>query len=104
MLKLFYRKNKEEPVMMYPFMTLNDGTEIVHSEMRPDGQVKVYMETPDERVCFKHATCYLPSYTWEDIYEYSQEEISRLQEIIQSTAHLILEFSQEGGFANASNL
>lgn len=104
MLKLFYRKNKEEPVMMYPFMTLNDGTEIVHSEMRPDGQVKVYMETPDERVCFKHATCYLPSYTWEDIYEYSQEEISRLQEIIQSTAHLILEFAQEGGFANASNL
>ena len=30
--------------MMYPFMTLDDGTEIVHSEMREDGTVKVYIE------------------------------------------------------------
>lgn len=90
--------------MMYPFMTLNDDTEIVHSDMQPDGQVKVYIETPDEKVCFKHATCYLPGYRWEDIFEYSESEIERFQEIIQSTAHLILEFSQEGGFANAANL
>ena len=34
--------------MMYPFMTLNDDTEITHSEMKPDGKVKVYIETPDE--------------------------------------------------------
>ena len=27
--------------MMYPFMTLNDDTEITHSEMREDGRVKV---------------------------------------------------------------
>ena len=33
--------------MMYPFMTLDDGTEIVHSEMREDGRVKVYLEKPD---------------------------------------------------------
>ena len=26
--------------MMYPFMTLNDNTEITHSEMKPDGSVK----------------------------------------------------------------
>ena len=32
--------------MMYPYMTLNDDTEITHSEMYPDG--KVYIETPDE--------------------------------------------------------
>ena len=29
--------------MMYPFMTLNDNTEITHSEMKPDGKVKVYI-------------------------------------------------------------
>ena len=34
--------------MMYPFMTLNDDTEITHSEMKIDGTVKVYIETPDE--------------------------------------------------------
>lgn len=48
--------------MMYPFITLNDNTEIVHSEMKPDGKVKVYIETPDEQYCFRHATCWLPDY------------------------------------------
>ena len=88
--------------MMYPFITLNDDTEIVHSEMKPDGRVKVYIERPDEKYGFRHATCWLPDYTWEDIYQFSDEEINRLQKIIESTAHLIMEFSQEGGFENAS--
>ena len=30
--------------MMYPYMTLNDDTEITHSEMKDDGSVKVYIE------------------------------------------------------------
>lgn len=90
--------------MMYPFMTLNDETEIVHSEMKPDGRVKVYIEKPDEKICFRHATCWLPQYTWEEIYGFSKEEIQKYQEIIESMAHLIMEFSQEGGFQNASNL
>lgn len=34
--------------MIYPFMTLEDDTEITHSEMLPNGEVKVYVETPDE--------------------------------------------------------
>ena len=90
--------------MMYPFLTLDDDTEIVHSDMNSKGTVKVYIEKPDAKDCFHHATCYLPAYEWEDIYGFSDEEISRYLEIIQSTAHLILEFAQEGGFANASNL
>ncbi len=95
---------KEIFIMMYPFMTLNDDTEITHSEMKPDGKVKVYIETPDEKYCFRHATCWLPAYKWEDIYHFSETDIAKFQEIIESTAHLILEFSQEGGFCNAANL
>ena len=38
--------------MMYPFMTLDDNTEVVHSEMLPDGRVKVYFEKPDAKDCF----------------------------------------------------
>lgn len=87
--------------MMYPYMTLNDDTEITHSEMKPDGRVKVYIETPDEKVCFRHATCWLPEYKWEDIYKYTDEEIEYFREIIESMSHLILEFSQKGGFTNA---
>ena len=89
--------------MMYPFLTLDDGTEIVHSEMRSDGTVKVYMERPDEKDGFHYATCYLPSYTWEDIFGFSQANINRYLEVIQSTAHLILQFSQEGGFDSAAS-
>ncbi|WP_368196982.1 hypothetical protein [Blautia wexlerae] len=44
-------------IMMYPFMTLNDDTEITHSEMKADGKVKVYIETPDEFGGFHNATC-----------------------------------------------
>ena len=88
---------------MYPFLTLNDETEIVHSEMKEDGSVKVYMERPDEKLCFKHATCYLPAYTWEDIVGFTQDEIAYFQEVIESTAHLILRFAQGGGVENAAN-
>ena len=90
--------------MMYPFLTLDDATEIVHSEMRPDGRVKVYLEKPDAKDCFHHATCYLPGYEWEDVSGFTVEEMERYQEVLQSTAHLILQFSQEGGFENASGL
>ncbi len=88
--------------MIYPFITLNDVTEIVHSDMQKDGTVKVYIEKPDEEYCFRHATCWIPQYKWEDIYQFDDEDIKRFQEIIQSTAHLIMEFSRAGGFENAS--
>lgn len=88
--------------MMYPFMTLNDNTEITHSDMKADGQVKVYIETPNETYCFRHATCWLPEYRWEDVYQYSDDDLKKFEEIIRSTSHLIMEFSQEGGFDNAS--
>lgn len=55
-------KERSADFMMYPFLTLDDKTEIVHSEMYMNGSVKVYMERPDERDCFHYATCYLPEY------------------------------------------
>ena len=81
--------------MIYPFLTLDDQTEIVHSEMLDDGRVKVYIEKPDEKDCFHHATCYLPGYQWEDIYGFTQLEIDRYLEVIQSTAHLIQKYGKE---------
>ena len=88
--------------MMYPFMTLDDGTEIVHSEKLADGRVKVYMERPDAKDCFHHATCYLPAYQWEDVFGFSAGDMARLGHVLESTAHLILEFAETGGFDNAS--
>ena len=89
--------------MMYPFLTLNDETEITHSEMKEDGQVKVYIETPDIKDGFHNAVCWLPAYKWEKINGYSETEMAFFQELIQDNAHAILDFSQNGGVLNASN-
>ncbi len=89
--------------MMYQFMTLDDNTEIVHSEMKANGSVKVYLERPDAKDGFHHATCWLPGYQWEDIFGFSSTDVARFQEVIQSTAHLILQFAKEGGFDHAAN-
>ncbi len=88
--------------MMYPFLQIDGNTEIVHSEMLPGGEVKVYVEKPDEKDGFHHGECYLPSYRWEKVFGFTAQEIARYQEVIESTAHLIMEFSQKGGFENAS--
>lgn len=89
--------------MLYPYMTLNDDTEIVHSEMRPDGRVKVCIERPDEKDGFHHATCYLPQYEWEDIYGFSNEDMDFFRKFVRNNAHVIIELSQEGNFRDASN-
>lgn len=89
---------------MYPFLTLDDKTEIVHSEMHSDGSVKVYVEKPDEKDFFHNAVCYVPGYQREESNSFSQEELARYDKVIRSTAHLILEFSQRGGLMNAANL
>ena len=87
---------------MYPFMTLNDDTEITHSEMREDGRVKVYIETPDENDGFHNAVCWLPDYTWEQINGYSESQMQYFRELLRNNAHLILEFSQDGGVLSAT--
>lgn len=88
--------------MTYPFLTLADDTEFVHSEMGADGRVRVDIERPDAKLCFKTASCWLPDYTWENVVGFSQDEVSGLQEVIESCAHLIIEFAQTGGFDHAS--
>lgn len=81
--------------MMYPFLTLDDGTEIVHSEMLPEGRVKAYMERPDEKLGFLHATCFLLGYEWEDIAGFSEAEMERLRGVLHSNFNLILQLAQK---------
>lgn len=61
--------------MVYPYATLSDTTEVVHSEMRADGRVKVYIEKAVYDG-FHNATCYLPDYTWENIDGFSDDEMN----------------------------
>ena len=87
--------------MMYKFIELPDKTEITHSDMREDGTVKVCVERPVDGD-FKTAYCELPGYRWYDVDGYTKEELDEQQKTIESLAHLIIRFSRNGGFANAS--
>ena len=88
--------------MIYKFMTTEDNAEIVHSELKEDGTVMVYVEKPAIKDCFHHMKCLLPSYSIKEVFGFSEEEIARYMDVIKSTSNLILEFSKHGGFENAS--
>lgn len=67
--------------MMYPYMTLADETEIVHSQViEEDGKKKVIVnfERPTEDG-FDSARCELPDYKWTEREGYSDEEIAFLK-------------------------
>ena len=92
--------------MMYLFMQLEDKTEIVHSHiMNTDhGEiVKVYIERPIMGG-FMSAACYLPEYRWEDIDGFNEDDINKYQELLESTAHLIIRFAKQGGLGNAASI
>ena len=80
-------------------MTLEDNTEIVHSECYLEGgreRVKVEIEKPVFGG-FASAECVLPDYEWKDINGFRDGEISKFQEIIESMSHIIIRLAKEGG-------
>lgn len=85
--------------MMYPYMTLADETEIVHSHMIDDNGVKkvlVHFERPTADG-FDSARCELPSYQWVSREGYSDEEIALFEQLLHSNAHLIYKYAECGG-------
>ena len=89
--------------MMYPYMTLDDGTEIVHSQLiSKDGtdHVIVHFERPTEDG-FDDARCELPSYTWTDVHGFSKEELALFDEMVRANAHLFYKYAACGGIESA---
>ena len=88
--------------MMYPFMKLDDETEVVHSDVYGKNEtVKVYFERPVEGG-FCSAECYLPSYEWANINGFTKKEIAQYQNLVESTAHVIIQLAREGGLEHAA--
>ena len=81
--------------MIYKFMTTEDNAEIVHSELKEDGTVMVYVEKPDIKDCFHHMRCSIPSYSIKEVLGFSEEETQRYMDVIKSNSHLIMESSKE---------
>ena len=89
--------------MMYPYLTLDDGTEITHSQVLENGRIKVYVETPVGDG-FHNATCYLPGYEWSNISGYSKEEMIFYDRLVKENSHLILELASEREFQGKEGL
>lgn len=86
--------------MVYPYMTLADGTEIVHTQVfEEDGiqKVEVHFERPSETNCFDTARCQLPSYTWVIREGFSDEEMAIFDQFMHSNAHLFYKYGASGG-------
>lgn len=92
-------KRKGRKDMMYPYMTLYDETEIVHSQIIEENNVQkviVHFERPTEDG-FDSARCELPEYKWIQKEGYSEEEIALFEQLLQSNAHLLYKYAAEGG-------
>lgn len=85
--------------MMYPYITLADDTEIVHSHIiERDGEkmVEVHFERPTEDG-FSSARCVLPMYQWEFNEGFTDEEVAFFNEFLQNNAHLLYRYAAQGG-------
>lgn len=85
--------------MIYPYITLADGTEIVHTHILNENgqpQVEVHFERPSDDG-FESARCVLPSYEWIIRDGFSDLEIKNFEEILRHNAHLIFKFAGNGG-------
>lgn len=85
--------------MMYPYMTLADETEIVHSQIiEENGEKKVivHFERPTDDG-FDSARCELPSYKWLFRNGYSDQEITFFEQLLNSNAHLLYKYAANGG-------
>ena len=85
--------------MMYPYMTLSDETEIVHSQLIEDKGIKkvtVNFELPTDNG-FDSARCELPEYKWTEKEGYSDEEIAFFEKLLHSNAHLLYKYAANGG-------
>lgn len=86
--------------MMYPYLTLEDGTEVVHSELIEDERGKrvlVHFERPTHNG-FDSVRFELPTYdmeVWEG--DFSEKEIQSLRSFLEANAHLLYRYAAEGG-------
>lgn len=77
--------------MMYPYMTLADETEIVHSQVIANNGKKniiVNFERPAQ-TGFDSARCTLPEYKWLEIRGYSNAEIEGFEKLLHDNEQLI---------------
>lgn len=84
--------------MMYPYMTLADETEVVHSQViAKDGKknVIVNFERPTQEG-FDSARCTLPEYKWLEVRGYSNAEMEVFEKLLHDNGQLIFRNAENG--------
>lgn len=85
---------------MYPYMTFEDGTVVVHSQLlreKDSPKVLVHFERPT-KIGFDSARCELPSYHWTDWEgHFTASEKNSFEEFLANNAHLLFRFAASGG-------
>lgn len=86
--------------MMYPYLTFDDGTEVVFSNLiHEDGldKVLVHFERPTDNG-FDSIRCELPSYTWTPWEgRFSENERAFFDKFVHANAHLFYRYAASGG-------
>ena len=87
--------------MLYSFLTLDDETEITHSEFLPFRKNPGLRRKNDGNGCFHHMSRYLSDYSVKGTFGFDDNGVKKYMEIIRSTAHPIMKFSKKCRFDNA---
>ena len=87
--------------MFYPYCTIGEDIEVVHTPLDETGHTLVHIEIPDAKYCFKTMDCLIPSYRVSNIVGMTDDEVAYYVEFCRRHAHLLLKYASTGGIANA---
>ena len=91
---------------MYPYMTLADETEIVHSQIIDvDGikKVIVHFNALRNRALIQPGVSFrIINGSWILLDGYSDDEIRMFEQLLQSNAHLVYKYAENGGIQIAN--
>ena len=77
--------------MIYPLLSLYDGTEFTYTDLQSDGTIIVYVETPNAIDGFHSLECVLPDYEVRNVQGYSQSKQDKILEIIKNNVDRIMD-------------
>lgn len=87
--------------MFYPYCTIDDCIEVVHTPLNEKGQTLVHIEIPDDVYCFKTMDCLVPTYNVSNVVGLTNEEINFWVEFCKHNASMLINCAKQGGIANA---
>lgn len=76
--------------MIYPLLTLYDDTEFTYTDLQENGNIIVYVETPDAIDGFHSLECVLPDYSIRNVQGYSESKQNKILEIIKNNVDKIV--------------